>query len=1077
MQLIKVFSVIYLTAVCAAQDADDEDVTSTYREVAPTTQAVTIVPPIPFLQQQSAWSDVFPSEKVVLNCSVAGSSDWTFTWYRGGQALQDSDPSVSLSAGGSVLTVTAEAQTSSGIYSCKGHHKTKGITTAESNKLELSVYPNVPKPTLRRSSDYPEMFPKESVTFTCTVDVSSGWEYLWYLNGAEIQAASNDGFTIASINHPDSGEYHCKAKRGSFSTDDSEKTTLKVSDPRNPSLSLLTPWKDVFEKETVNFECKVDSPGWTFTWYKNQVHIQDNPFLPLDKMKPYFNITSITQAYKGGYSCKAHLEHRGVSSGFSNTVDVEVYDNTPKPTLSKNPAFNPMYVGEAVNFTCNVDVASGWEYLWYKDGEKLPGTSRTIGFPLSLSNGGKYSCKANRGDATRTDFSKEKQQDVLEIPAPSVKKSTPWSDVFPRESVKLSCEMKDSSDWIYTWFRDGQEVQADGTLSINSASPVHAGQYTCMGSLKGRSVSSSKSSGFNLTVHDKPPSVTLTQDPDYKVMFPEESVSFICNIKVSSGWQYQWYKDDKPLDHSEKTYPIQLNGTSGGLYECKVHRRTGAIYPSQSLPLKIEGNKPKPSMTQNPNIDKLYAGESVSFECKIEHSSGWEYYWYKDGKELPGPNSMYSIDDAKLSSNGTYKCRARRNNYYTECSDGRLLTISEIPVPSLKKVTEWLDVFPTESVTLSCVMNGSSDWKYTWYKDGQEVQKTPNNVLSFDGDASRLNITSASPLNRGQYKCSARLKSRSVNSSLSSGLTLSVYDKTPRVTLTQNPSHDVMHTGDPVTFSCHINVSTGWKYLWFKDDIPLAESGANHNITSVLTKNTGSYKCQTKRGNTAVFHSSQTQAVKLNVEERPKAEIILLTGWSEVFSTDTLLLKCGVQNSQDLWNYTWFKADVELPSDLSQTHKVTPQNDPVQSDYTCQGIRTGRPSYSKTSDHYKTKNLLLKRRILLSISGCIFFGIIFVFLGCIILRFTRKPAADEYKPEEAELFARMDKKKDSDDAPCPLVQYITDAALNAPPKEGDENGMICSETTPLPITPQEDQAVTTESHDEADNGGMVSFKQ
>lgn len=115
------------------------------------------VPPVPFLQQQSAWSDVFPSEKVVLNCSVADSSDWTFTWYRGGQALQDSDPSVSLSAGGSVLTVTAEAQTSSGIYSCKGHHKTKGVTTAESNKLQLSVYRKfyyVPSPTRKDSELY-----------------------------------------------------------------------------------------------------------------------------------------------------------------------------------------------------------------------------------------------------------------------------------------------------------------------------------------------------------------------------------------------------------------------------------------------------------------------------------------------------------------------------------------------------------------------------------------------------------------------------------------------------------------------------------------------------------------------------------------------------------------------------------------------------------------------------------------------------------------------------------------------------------------------------------------------------------
>lgn len=114
-------------------------------------------PPVPFLQKQSAWLDVFPSEKVVLNCSVAGSSDWAFTWSRSGQDMQASDPSVSLSAEGSLLTVTAEAQTSSGSYSCKGRHKTKGVTTAESNKLELKVYRKfyyVPSPTRKNSELY-----------------------------------------------------------------------------------------------------------------------------------------------------------------------------------------------------------------------------------------------------------------------------------------------------------------------------------------------------------------------------------------------------------------------------------------------------------------------------------------------------------------------------------------------------------------------------------------------------------------------------------------------------------------------------------------------------------------------------------------------------------------------------------------------------------------------------------------------------------------------------------------------------------------------------------------------------------
>lgn len=41
------------------------------------------------------------------------------------------------------------------------------------------------------------------------------------------------------------------------------------------------------------------------------------------------------------------------------------------------------------------------------------------------------------------------------------------------------------------------------------------------------------------------------------------------------------------------------------------------------------------------------------------------------------------------------------------------------------------------------------------------------------------------------------------------------------------------------------------------------------------------------------------------VPERPKANIVLLTTWSEVFSTDSLKLECDVMGSSDSWNYTW----------------------------------------------------------------------------------------------------------------------------------------------------------------------------
>uniref|UniRef100_UPI003AAA349D uncharacterized protein n=1 Tax=Centroberyx gerrardi TaxID=166262 RepID=UPI003AAA349D len=244
-------------------------------------------------------------------------------------------------------------------------------------------------------------------------------------------------------------------------------------------------------------------------------------------------------------------------------------------------------------------------------------------------------------------------------------------------------------------------------------------------------------------------------------------------------------------------------------------------------------------------------------------------------------------------------------------------------------------------------------------------------------------------------------------------------------------------------------------------------------MSAVLT-DSGEYWCKVKRREEL---SAFSNAISLAVIVRPWAVMTLLTGWSEVFSTDSLVLRCEVQGSQDLWNYTWIREGQKIDQAHSEKHTVTPQDNPNQSQYICQGTRSGRPSFSTKSEPFKTKNLLLKRRVLLAISGCLFFGIIAVFLGCIALRLTRKPAENGDKPEEANLFLTMAELKARDDAPCPLAEYVTEAAPTASSKGGDDNGTICSESTPLPITSQEDQAVTPESLDTADsNGGLLSFK-
>ncbi|XP_042083138.1 hemicentin-1 isoform X5 [Haplochromis burtoni] len=709
MWLFKVFSVIYAVAVCASEDNDAT--TYSYRE-SESTAPPPFEPPVPVLERTSSWSDVFSSEKVVLECKATSSSELIITWKKDGSPL---GPNLSLSPDKSVLTITASSTQDSGNYTCVVEGKKKPSQTKESGPVKIKVYASTPKPTLARDSDFGEMFPGESITLTCSVDVSSGWEYLWHNDQHQISGVNTKSYTINSVMTQNSGQYYCQGKRDQFLTHLSESTTLKVIDPPTPGLQLQTAWKDVFEGEAVEFHCHVVSstPGWTFTWHRNKQQLQNNPVEIINGDGSSLKITSVRQTHKGSYTCKAHLTSRGVNSGFSSEVMIQV--SAEKPTL------------------------------------------------------------------------------------------------------------------------------------------------------------------------------TLTRDPEYDVMFAEEAVTFSCAISVHSAWTYLWYKDGSKVTGSSDKLKVQIRGTADqGSYTCKATRG------------------------QNP---AFITNSSAAKQLKVQHA--------------------------------------------------------------------------------------------------------------------------------------------------------------PTVTLEQNPAHNLMHSEDSVSFNCHVNVSSGWTNLWYKDGKELGKvSGNNYNITSVTTKDSGLYKCKVKRGK--VFDSDNK--IKLDVEERPKASIVLLTGWSDVFSTDSLSLKCEVKESTHNWmHYTWFKEGERIDS-FNVTHTVTPSNDPDQSTYTCCAHADERPLYSKSSDSFKTKNLLLKRRVLLSISGCIVFGIAAVLIGCVALRVFRKPNGRDDKMEEVNLFPTMAELKITD-VPCPLVEYITDASLNAPAKEEEEeNGTVCSETTPLPITKQEDQAATTDNQETTEtNGGLSSF--
>ena len=83
-------------------------------------------------------------------------------------------------------------------------------------------------------------------------------------------------------------------------------------------------------------------------------------------------------------------------------------------------------------------------------------------------------------------------------------------------------------------------------------------------------------------------------------------------------------------------------------------------------------------MAQEPDVEKLYLGEMISFKCEIKDSAGWEYSWFKDGQQIPFTRNQFDIPHAGLADSGIYECMGTRNKtkYDSLRSDKRVVFIS-----------------------------------------------------------------------------------------------------------------------------------------------------------------------------------------------------------------------------------------------------------------------------------------------------------------------------------------------------------------------------------------------------------------
>uniref|UniRef100_A0A8C9SMD0 Ig-like domain-containing protein n=1 Tax=Scleropages formosus TaxID=113540 RepID=A0A8C9SMD0_SCLFO len=468
----------------------------------------------------------------------------------------------------------------------------------------------------------------------------------------------------------------------------------------------------------------------------------------------------------------------------------------------------------------------------------------------------------------------------------------PWSEMFPGDTVTLTCHINGSGEslkgWNFTWSRMRETDQ---------------GQYQCIG----RKESVHFYTLTNIT-GDRPQAV-LTQDPPFPVLFTGENVTLKCEIKKGSQWKYSWGKKNQQnllekltskYDDGHQTYRLQsVTVRDSGQAVTSPH--------SNSLLLTVYETPPKLQIPMETPSEDIYTGERLTLTCTVDgDSTGWKYLWYKDTQRTELSNiendrtdgSSYTISSAAPSHSGQYWCRAHRGGFYSHYSDSHKVNIQvflhfpgDRPQAAVIQTPPGPLWFTGETVILTCdIRRTSGKWRYSWAmknKQGALESLTPKSKEDYT-------ISSAAPSHSGQYWCRAHR-----------GGFYSHYSDSHKVNI---QGEDLMNNlPTKVTLSCDVQgSSTRWVYKWYRDgqEIPISGDGDTYTILSAARSHSGQYQCRGELPERAVT-SPHSHSLNLTVYGTVLLSYFVFI--EDIYTGERLTLTCTVDGDSTGWKYLWYK--------------------------------------------------------------------------------------------------------------------------------------------------------------------------
>uniref|UniRef100_A0A3B4B4L1 Ig-like domain-containing protein n=1 Tax=Periophthalmus magnuspinnatus TaxID=409849 RepID=A0A3B4B4L1_9GOBI len=402
-------------------------------------------------------------------------------------------------------------------------------------------------------------------------------------------------------------------------------------------------------------------------------------------------------------------------------------------------------------------------------------------------------------------------------------------------SVTLSCSASGSS-LSFLWLNDSTEVTAsdrvnltDGgeTLTITTVWRYDQGPFKCNVS---NLVSSNISDPVKLSINLEGISLNLTCDASGSIVTRE------------------WTKNGLPLNPSANIFFSNekqvlsfraLNRKDSGRYTCKT---SNPISSQEATYFMVVTYGPENVKISGPT--EVQVKTTLKLSCLAESLPAASYIWIKNGTTVAS-SFEYINNMTGFSDSGEYTC---------EATNDITMTTSEVTHISSSDLVEF-----NSSVTLSCSADGASLTTFLWLNGSTEVTATSDRVHLTDGGAT-LTITTVGRYDQGPFTCKV---SNLVSSSISDPVQLSINYGPDGAILSISPLLDYYEEGSDVSLSCSADSRPAAQFKWLLNGTLLSFTGAQMELKTIQTSQSGNYSCQAFNNKTLRYTTSQPASISV----------------------------------------------------------------------------------------------------------------------------------------------------------------------------------------------------------------------